>query len=60
MNHAPGISDNDLLEEGNALFNPDAKGVRQKYETLSPEVFLERVRNADRILENCRKSLKGV
>ena len=59
MTHKPGTDDT-ALEEVNPLFHTDAKNVPRKYETLSPEVFLERVRNADRILENCRKSLKGV
>ena len=34
----------------------EEKTARSKYEALSPEDFLERAKNAERILENCRKN----
>ncbi len=45
---------------GAALNDPEEfyageSALRPARETLTPEDFLERARNADRILENCRK-----
>lgn len=57
MHHRTGIGDDIPLGETNAFLHVDSKNMRPKYETLSPEAFLERIRNADRILENCRRDL---
>jgi len=57
MNHKSGISGDMSFDEVNDLLRVEMKSARRKYEAVPPEDFLELVRNADRILENCRKDL---
>jgi len=45
--------------ETDATANVEKCNMQQESQNLSPEDFLERVRNVEKILENCRKSLRG-
>ena len=60
MNHRSGNIDNISLECNDAALCVGMRNTQHKYETLTPEDFLERAKNADRILENCRKALHGI
>jgi hypothetical protein len=57
MNYKSKITDDSSTKDADDEF---AAAMLNKYAIMTPEDFLERARNADRILENCRKSMRGV